>query len=32
MPGSVYEAGLANEDVPLDKLGQRITELIFKKK
>jgi len=32
MPGSVYEAGLANEVVPLDKLGQRINELILKKK
>jgi len=32
MPGSVYEAGLANEIVPLDKLGQRISEWVLKKK
>jgi two-component system chemotaxis response regulator CheB len=32
MPGSVYDAGLANEVLPLDKLGQRINELILKKK
>lgn len=27
MPGSVYEAGLADEIVPLDRLGARIAEL-----
>jgi len=31
MPGSVYEAGLADEIVPLSRLSQRITQLVVTK-